>query len=303
MENRTYYAAILSLYDKAYNIDEMKMRDYVQFLISKGVKGFFPCGTSGEYVNCTAEENLKVLQIVLEESKGEIPIIPCASTASLHSTAQLICEMEKMGVCQVSVCPPYYTPLRQVDVLDYYLELLKQTNVDIYLYNIPTFTNEISMPVFQRLIEEKRVKGMKDSSGNLKNISRYVSCSSQLRDDFIIMTGTDEIILPALIAGCRGSVSALSGIVTEAHNALYRYMDSDVEYAKQIQSRIIKLAMLCESVVFPAGYKLALAARGFDVEPMVQNVVERKNQKKFEELKISIRECVDQLLELAGEKE
>lgn len=300
MENLTYYAAILSLYNKDYSIDETKMRDYVQFLLSKNIKGFFPCGTSGEYIDCTTEENLKVLEIVLDEAKGKVPIIPCASTASLHSTIELISEMEKRGINQVAVCPPYYTPMRQIDVQDYYLELLKQTDADIYLYNIPLFTNEIAMETFQKLIKEKRIKGIKDSSGNLKNISRYVVYANRVREDFTVMTGTDEIILPSLISGCKGSVSALSGIVTEAHNALYENVNTNIEFAKQIQYELVKLAMLCEQVLFPVGYKLALAARGFDVEPMVQNVAERNNQDKFEQLKTDIQNSVRQLLELAG---
>jgi hypothetical protein len=68
MTNNSYYAAVLTLYDKNYQIDERKMRDYMQFLLGKDIMGFFPAGTSGEYVGHTSAENLQLLKIVIDEN-------------------------------------------------------------------------------------------------------------------------------------------------------------------------------------------------------------------------------------------
>lgn len=293
MEKNTYYAAILTLYDNQNKIDEQKMRDYIQFLISKGVKGFFPCGTSGEYVGNTSEENLGLLKIVLDENKGIKPIIPCASTSNLRETVDLIKKMEGYGVKEVSVCPPYYTPLKQRDIYDYYKQIINETSVNIYLYNIPTFTNPLEFETFERLLVEPRIVGIKDSSGNMKSISRYITVKNNVKPDFKVMTGTDEIILPALVTGCYGSVSALSGIIPEVHNELYKSYESDLGYARTIQNEITNLAIKCESVVFPVGYKFALSARGFNVEPYKQNICE--NQTFIENLKIDIKDSIMRL--------
>lgn len=272
----SYYAAILTLYDENCQIDEAAQREYIRFLLDKKVKGFFPCGTSGEYTNLSREENLKALQIVMEENKEGVPVIPCASTSSFYTTVQLIKEMEKMGVKEVSVCPPYYTPLCQSDVFDYYQGILENTGVNLYLYNIPAFTNSIEADTFRKLLENQRVLGIKDSSGNMKAISRYIAAKNGLRDDFKVMTGTDEIILPALCAGCYGSVSALSGIIPEVHNLLYDTYNTNLELAQKLQVKIAKLATECENFIFPAGYKLALEARGFKMPAFRQNVAEKE---------------------------
>lgn len=297
-----YYAAILTLYDENCQIDEKAQRRYVQFLLDKGVRGFFPCGTSGEYTTLSREENLRLLQIVLEENKGRVPVIPCASTASLHNTVELIQEMEKLGIQEVSICPPYYTPLRQEDILDYYLHILQEVKVKVYLYNIPAFTNPLYMETFERLLEEPRIIGIKDSSGSMKTISRYVAAKSGKREDFKVMTGTDEMILPALCGGCFGSVSALSGIIPEVHNLLYDTYRSRLLTAQELQIKLAQLATECEKYVFPVGYKFALEARGFAMPSFRQNVAEHLEGENYGQTREQIHRLVKEILALAEEK-
>lgn len=294
-----YYAAILTLYDKNCEIDEREQREYIRFLLDRGVRGLFPCGTSGEYTTLSQKENLKLLQIVLEENKNKVPVIPCASTASFHNTIALIREMERMGIQAVSICPPYYTPLRQSDILDYYRHILDAVQVDIYLYNIPAFTNPISFETFEKLLSHPRVVGIKDSSGNMKTISRYVAAKSGRRDEFRIMTGSDEMILPALSGGCFGSVSALSGIIPEVHNLLYDTYRNDLAFAQRIQVKIADLASECEKYIFPVGYKFALEARGFAMPAFRQNVVEHVGGDDYGEGRERIHVLVKELLAIA----
>lgn len=300
MEN-SYYAAILTLYDQNCRVDEEATRRYIRFLLEHGVKGFFPCGTSGEYMNLTMEENLKLLRIVLEENNGKKPVIPCASTTSVFNTLQLLEEVKKLGVDTVSICPPYYTPLRQSDVLNYYQNILDNTDMKLYLYNIPAFTNPIAFETFEALLLNKRVVGIKDSSGNMKMISRYVASMKGVRDDFKIMTGTDEVILSALSGGCYGSVSALSGIVPEAHNLLFAAYRPRPDLAVELQTKITRLANECEKFVFPVGYKIALEARGFEMPAFRQNVVESVNKEEYEKAKIRIHNLVKELLQFVEE--
>lgn len=291
-----YYAAILTLYDKNCEIDEKEQRKYIRFLLEKGVRGFFPCGTSGEYITLSREENLKLLQIVLEENNNRVPVIPCASTASFHNTIELVREMERMGVQAVSICPPYYTPLRQSDVLDYYRHILDAVQVDVYLYNIPAFTNPISFETFEKLLLHPKVAGIKDSSGNMKTISRYVAAKSGKRNEFKIMTGSDEMILPALSGGCFGSVSALSGIIPEVHNLLYDTYREDLAFAQKLQVKIADLALECEKYIFPVGYKFALEARGFAMPAFRQNVVEYMGGNDYGSVRKRIHMLVRELL-------
>lgn len=299
MEEHSYFAAILTLYDKDFKIHRSKMEEYIQFLIEKGVKGFFPCGTSGEYSSHTPEENIALLKIVLEVNKGRKPIVPCAGTSSFRTTVELIRRMEELGIEEVSVCPPYYTPLKQDEVYDYYVQLLKEVKSSIYLYNIPGFTNALEMDTFLKLYQEPRIIGIKDSSGNMKTISRYINCKNRDKHLFRVMTGTDEMIVPALAGGCYGSVSALSGIIPEAHNVIYKNFETNPIYARQVQNAITGLAMKCENIIFPVGYKIALEARGFSTGPFRQNVLQEKEKENFSNLKDSIRTDVEIILKLA----
>lgn len=297
MDN-SYYAAILTLYNSQCGIDETAQREYIRFLIKKGVRGLFPCGTTGEYTSLSRQENLRLLQMVMEENKEGVPVIPCASTASLYNTLELMGEMEGMGIEAVSICPPYYTPLRQSDILDYYNNILESTKMDIYLYNIPAFTNPIAFETFEALLENPRVLGIKDSSGSMKTISRYVAAKSGFREEFKVMTGTDEMILPAICGGCYGSVSALSGIIPEVHNLLYDRYRTDLPLAQSLQIKIAGLASECEKFVFPVGYKFALEARGFAMPAFRQNIVESMDEQTYTQARERIHDLVRDLLSI-----
>lgn len=295
-EKITYYAAVLSLFDRNGRIEEEAMREYLSFLIDKEVKGFFPCGTSGEYVSLTLEEDMRLLRILLEENRNRKTVIPCASGADLYATLEIIKGMEDMGIREVAVCPPYYVPYRQEDILDYYRQILKQTKCSLYLYNIPNFTSPIHFQTFEQLLKEDRILGIKDSSGNMKTISRYLAVREERKKEFRVMVGTDEILLAALSAGCNGSVTALSGIIPEVHNKLFLLYKEDIVKARELQNQITKLAMLCEGFLFPVGYKIALEARGIKSKAYRQNIVEKNNPVRYETAKAEIARQVNSIL-------
>lgn len=291
----TFYAATMTLYDKDFQIDKSRMHDYIAFLIDKGVEGFFTCGTTGEYVGHTKEENLELLKITLEENQGKKDIIYCASTSTYYQTMSLIEEIARLGVEKVSICPPYYAPLTQGDVIAYYNRIIANIKLNIYLYNIPAFTNPISFETFQTLVDKPGIVGIKDSSGNMKVISKYLY-GVESNSDFQVLIGTDEMILPALSLGCYGSVSALGGIIPEVLKALYENYNKDLAYSQKLQDIITKIALKCESIIFPVGYKLALAARGFEVNGVRQHIT--LSDSKIDELKADIKSDIEHALKL-----
>lgn len=88
----------------------------------------------------------------------------------------------------------------------------------------------------------------------------------QKRDDFVFLTGTEEILLPSFFMGADGGIVATSGIVPETVVALYNaFQKGDYKEAKRIQYELLPLIALMFTVDFPDGFRIALELRGFDV--------------------------------------
>lgn len=257
------YAAMTVPFSEQGTLNEQMLRKETEFLVESGISGLFPCGSTGEFVHFSIDENCRILDIIADQAANRIDIIPGTCTTNVEATLKLVKHCEDLGCPAVVICPPYYTTMSQDSVYCYYQSIAKSTDMNIILYNIPMFTNEISLEVFRKLLPEKNIIGIKDSSANMKKIMNYIQITKEERPDFAVMTGTDEIIFPALMAGCTGSMTAFSGIVPEINTQIYRYFyEKNYEKALELQLSIIKLLRLADSIDFPVGYKAILDKRG-----------------------------------------
>lgn len=269
------YGALLTPYNEDGSISEEGLRRQVEFLIQSGISGIFPCGTTGEFVHLSFEENSRVLDIVVDQAKGRMDVLPGACSSNIYTTLKMVRHAEKLGCPCTVICPPYYIPLKQNEIIHFYRTIASSINSNIILYNIPAFTNGISMDTLEELMKEPNIIGIKDSSGNMKAIAHYVRLAKEKRPDFAVMTGSDDFILSALVGGCVGSMTALSGIIPEITTQIYQlYYDKDYEGAVTMQHSILKLLSLAESIAFPAGYKIIAECRGFAMGPSKQVVPE-----------------------------
>ena len=124
----------------------------VNWLIEKGVSGLYPNGSTGEFIRLSLEERKRVIQIVAEENRGRVPILGGAAEANLDLILDVCRAYADLGCAAVSVTGPYYFEVSQASIEHFFRELAKRSPIDIVLYNIPQFSNEISVPVVTRLI-------------------------------------------------------------------------------------------------------------------------------------------------------
>ncbi|NQT14869.1 MAG: dihydrodipicolinate synthase family protein, partial [Planctomycetes bacterium] len=142
------------------------------------------------------------------------------------------------------------------------------TPVDVTLYNIPMFASPIDVPTVQRLSEEcPRIVAIKDSTGDLPQMTRMIEAVRPNRPDFSFLTGWDSVLMPMLLLGCDGGTNASSGVVPELTRKLYDLTKAGrIEEAVRLQYRVRALfdAMLL-SADFPEGFRVGVALRGFQM--------------------------------------
>ena len=256
--------------DSRGNVDEDLLRGYVDWLIEHGVDGLYPNGSTGEFVRFTAEERRRIVTIVVDQTRGRIPVLAGAAEANAKETITACNAYGDMGVQAVAIVAPFYYRLSSEAIYAYFREIANSVRVDVTLYNIPLFASPISLETVIRLANDcPRVIGIKDSSGDLPHMMRMIAAIRPQREDFTFLTGWDAALAPMLIAGADGGTNATSGVVPELTRALHRaIVAGQIEEAMRLQYQLLPLFDAMISLgEFPEGFRAGARSRGWDLGP------------------------------------
>ena len=255
-------------------INYKEMERYISWLIDAGIHGLYPNGSTGEFVRLSSEERRDVVRLIAEVNQGRVPILAGASEASLRDVLEMAHFYADLGADAISLVPPYYYKISDTSLLEYFAEIARNSPLDILLYNIPQFTQELPLDIMEELLAYDRIFGTKDSSRDLPRIINTINRLRPQRPDYVVLNGCEEILLPSVIMGANGGTIATSGIVPEIIVELYeRALARDLERATMLQYRILPLINhMLLGVNFPEGFKAGVAVRGFDVGPARQTM-------------------------------
>lgn len=248
------YAVLLTPFKKN-KVDLDSFAEQVRMLNRSDISGYISNGSTGEFTHLSLKEQMELSEIVAREKSEDKKLIVSACTSNLSDTAALCRHAGKIGAHAVLVCPPYYFKYPANERLEYFKAVADLSPVPVVLYNIPFFTQELELDVIYKLFEHKNVCGIKDSSANMK---RLIHMAEKTKDSEIsIMTGTDDILISALIGGCSGSFTAGAAIIPDDICAIYKAVsEGDMKKALEIQYSILPSLRKADSMTFPKGYKL-----------------------------------------------
>jgi 4-hydroxy-tetrahydrodipicolinate synthase len=258
------------IFDENNRINFPEMERYLDWLINAGIHGLYPNGSTGEFVRFTAEERRRIVEVVVEQADGRVPILAGAAEANVKATIEACETYGAMGVRAVAIVAPFYYRISSEGVYAYFREIADNVSVDVTLYNIPLFASPIDVPTVIRLASEcPRVIGIKDSSGDLPNMLRMIAAIRPMRDDFSFLTGWDASLAPMLIAGADGGTNATSGVVPELTRAIHRsVVAGNITEAMRLQYQLLPLFDAMISVgEFPEGFRAGARSRGWNLGP------------------------------------
>lgn len=253
-----------------HSINEGELRRLTAWLIAKGVHGLYPNGSTGEFIRLSFEDRLRVVKIMAEENRGRLPILAGAAEPNSDQVLQACKFYADCGCRAVSLTGPYYYKVSQESIEKYFRDLAAKSPIDILLYNIPQFSNEISLPVVQRLaLDCPRIIGIKDSSRDFPRFCTMLAQIKPQRPDFVCFSGTEEILYPSLVMGGDGGTIASSGVMPEVIVKLYNdFLAGNHAECRRVQLKIQELiATMFAAGNFPEGFRAAVALRGFNPGP------------------------------------
>lgn len=262
-------------------IDERELRLYIDWLIDRGVHGLYPNGSTSEFTRFTPQERRRIVEIVMDQVAGRVPVLAGAAEANVRETLAACEYYRQLGARAVAIVSPFYYRLSPDNVYAYFHEIGIHSPIDVTLYNMPTFASPIDVPTVQRLAEEcPRIIGIKDSSGDLAQMMRMIETIRPIRPEFSFLTGWDAVLMPMLVIGCDGGINATAGVVPELTRKLYDLtLAGQIAEARSLQYKLRKVFdLLLYSADFPEGVRVGLAIRGFRTGTGRQPLSEKHQQ-------------------------
>jgi dihydrodipicolinate synthase/N-acetylneuraminate lyase len=196
-------------------IDLDALVTHADWLLSRGVHGLMPCGTTGEGPLLSGEERMQVTAAVIEVASGRAPVVAHVGAASTVETVALALDAVERGAEALSVVCPYYYRLPPPALVEHFVAVANSVpQSPVYLYNIPQLTGNALSPALAAEIKARapNVVGIKDSTGELQVMAEYGIIDE---GRFQVICGSDGLILSALRQGAVGCVSGNANVFPE----------------------------------------------------------------------------------------
>ena len=245
------------------SLNEENLRNLVNHLIEQGITGLVPVGTTGEFVNMTFEERLRVIEIVVDETNGRVPVIAGTGETGTKLAIDATKAATDIGADAAIIVTPYYLKPKAKGLYDHYFTIAEKTDIPLVLYNIPACTGlELPWTVVEDLVDIENFVAIKDSSGDYKYFSALLE---KVSDKISVLIGWDENVLGALAGGAAGCILGSANVIPKIWLEIYDHVNSNrLKEAQSLQKKVQKLArMLINSG--PLGVKECLNMMGVPV--------------------------------------
>jgi 4-hydroxy-tetrahydrodipicolinate synthase len=259
--------------DKTGRINEAALRKLVNHLIDGGVHGLFPVGSQGEFFALTFEQKKEVIRIVVNETRGRVPIYAGTGAVTTREAIETTKMARDLGVSAVSVLTPYFVTPNQKELIEHYVTIAKAVpDLPILLYSNPDRT-QVSFPVATvlELAAVDNIIGIKDSSGDMSMTGEYIRITRGM--NFHVLAGRDTLIYATLCYGGTGSICATANVDPRVPVEIYEaFIVGDHKRALDAQFRLAPLRIAFGLGTFPAVIKEALNMISIDAGPAIRPV-------------------------------
>jgi 4-hydroxy-tetrahydrodipicolinate synthase len=273
--------ALVTPFTRAGDLDDAAVARLGRRQLDAGVHFLVPCGTTGENPTLTLTERIRIVEILVDQTQGRIPILAGAGGYNTKEVIHLAAELKSAGAQGLLSVTPYYNKPTQEGLYQHYRAIAESTPLPIVLYNVPGRTGvKIELPTLLRLAAIPNIVGVKEASGN---VTEMCEICRAVPPEFVVLSGDDALTLPLMAIGGRGIISVASNeIPVEMVRMVEAAGRNDFAAARVIHTRILPLMQINFVESNPVPVKAAMAAMGLIDEvyrlPMVSPRPESKDK-------------------------
>jgi 4-hydroxy-tetrahydrodipicolinate synthase len=269
--------------NSAMGLDVQGLERNIGFLLSCGIHGIVPCGSTGESATLTFEEHEKVIEIAVDKVNGRIPVLAGSGSNNTAEAVRLTKAAKDIGADGVLVISPYYNKPNRSGLIKHYTKLA-DLDIPVVMYNVPGRTGQNLEPdLVAELARHPNIVAIKEASGNIGQISRIIEETQD--DDFVVISGDDNITLPIMALGGAGVISVAANVDPKRMVALYEAMKhGDYQKALVLHYALSPLLRAMFIDTNPIPVKKAVELLGMAGGP-VRLPLDDLDEKKTEQLK------------------
>ena len=250
--------ALITPFTTSGAVDEAAVRRLARRQIDLGIHFLVPCGTTGEVPTLTGPERRRVVEIVVDEARGQVPVLAGAGGYDTHEVAHAAKEMQAAGADGLLSVTPYYNRPTPEGLYAHYSVIAAATPLPIIVYNVPGRTGcNVDAPTLARLATIPTIVGVKEASGNMSQMADILRA---VPDDFLVLSGDDAVTVPLMSIGGRGVISVCSNqIPREMAEMVEAAERGDYQAARRMHQRLLGIMQVnfCESSPGPVKFSMA----------------------------------------------
>ena len=242
-------------------VDEAGVRRLARRQIDAGIHFLVPCGTTGESPTLSQDERVRVVELVVEEAAGSVPVLAGAGGYDTKEVIHTGRRMKQAGAQGLLSVTPYYNKPTPEGLFQHYSAIAGEVGLPVIVYNVPGRTGcNVDVATLVRLSGVPGIVGVKEASGN---ISQMVEICGAVPKDFLVLSGDDALTLSLMAVGGHGLISVSANEVPAEMARMVECAErNDFAAARQIHAQLLPLLLVNFIEANPIPVKSAMAALG-----------------------------------------
>jgi len=251
------HVPLITPFKDDFSLDEPGIRKLVNYFIEEEkCDGLVPCGTTGESPTLSNEEHDKVIEIVVKEARGRVPVMAGTGSNSTEEAIERTKHAEDVGAAaSLQVCP-YYNRPTQDGILAHFEAIAKATKLPLIIYNIPSRTGRlIEAKTMVELSKIDNIIGMKDACGDMMVTMDIMKGTRDGAKKFYVLSGEDALTFSMMTLGGDGGIMAVANVIGKEYREMIHLMlAGKIQEAREIHFKTLPVvrALFIESNPAPA---------------------------------------------------
>ena len=253
--------ALVTPFKKDGSLDEAGVSRLAKRQVDAGIHFLVPCGTTGEVPTLTDAEQVRVVELVVKEAKGRVPVLAGAGGYNTHEVIEAGRRMRAAGADGILSVTPYYNKPTPEGLFQHYSAISDGVGLPIVVYNVPGRTGlNVDPATLVRLSSIANVVAVKEASGN---VTQMCEICAAVPGDFIVLSGDDALTLPLMAVGGRGIISVASNEIPAEMSQMVELAErGDFAGARALHQRLLPLMQVNFIESNPIPVKSAMATLG-----------------------------------------
>ncbi len=240
-------------------VDYGKLKEIVEMQIEDGIDGLLPMGTTGESPTLSPKEHSKVIETVINTTKGRCPVIAGTGANATVEAIELTQRAKDAGADASLQVTPYYNKPSQEGLYRHFSVVADETGIPIVLYNVPGRSGaEIAIDTVARLARHSNIIAIKEAAGSVERVSQILDVC-----DFTVLSGDDSLTIPMMSVGAKGVISVASNIIpAEIVRLVNSFKAGNIELAMELHKKYYHFFKTIFIETNPVPVKAAMNLKG-----------------------------------------